>query len=259
MEGKEIGVKRDQIALQMWTLRDVMDRGVEKIYAKVAEIGYTGVEIGDTAGLAPAAFRKMIDDLGLVCMSRHVGMGYLEADLDRTADEIRTIGGKYLTVAYLDKERRPDADGYRRCADQLNKLAVVLAGHGLTLLYHNHSFEFENVGGGTGYDLLLPPAPTGNLRAELDVYWAVHGGQDPVAMINRMPGRVPLLHMKDMAPGPAREFCEVGEGIIDMPAVVVAGDRAGVQWYIVEQDECKRDPLESVAMSYGNLAGLCAG
>jgi sugar phosphate isomerase/epimerase len=248
---------RNQIALQMWTVRDVMDQGTRTVYEKVAKMGYMGVEVGDFGGLSPEAFCDMLEDLGLAFVGRHVGIDALEEKLDETVEAQLALGGGNLIIAYLDKSRRETGAMWTDMSKKLAEFSDILAPKGITLGYHNHNFEFETFDGKTGYEILFDRATCGDLVAELDVYWATYGGHDPVEMIGKMVGRLPILHIKDMAPGEGREFTEVGEGIIDMKPIVAAGDRVGVEWFVVEQDTCKRPPLESVEISYRNLSRIC--
>jgi len=120
-------------------------------------------------------------------------------------------------------------------------------GAGLTLCYHNHAHEFQQFDGQYVLDIVFDAAP--GLGAELDTYWIKYGGPDPAAYIGKYNGRVPLLHLKDMTGGDDRTFAEMGRGIIEWTPIIEAAVKAGVRWYIVEQDECAGDSLESARIS----------
>lgn len=246
-------MKTGQIALQIWTLRDVMEKDFEQAFEEAARIGYAGVEIGDTPDMNVADFKQMLEDLELKCVGCHVPIGTLESDLDRVVKQHLALGTEYIVVPWLDEAYRAD---YRKTGQRMLAIADKLKQRGLNLCYHNHAFEFEKQAGVYGYDLIAESFAPNRLGAELDVYWVTYGNEDPIDYINKLSGRLPLLHMKDMESSPDRAFCEVGHGTIDMQAIVSAGDAAGVQWYIVEQDVCKRDPVESVEMSYDALAAI---
>jgi len=246
-------MKQLPIALQMYTLRDDTQADFEGTFRKVAEVGYAGVEFAGYGNRSAAELRRMLDDLGLKCAASHEGIDGLEADLNAAIDFHKELGNRFVVIPWLGEDRRGGPDGWKKVAATCAEIGKKLNEAGLTLCYHNHSFEFERFGGEYGLDILYANAPASALKAELDTYWVKHGGEEPIAYINRYAGRVPLVHLKDMAAGEGREFAEVGEGILDIPGIVDAAVKAGSEWIIVEQDVCKRPPLESVRLSLDNL------
>ncbi len=157
-----------------------------------------------------------------------------------------------------------------------------MAADGLVFAYHNHSFELEKYDGKTGLDILIS-ATSRSVTFEIDTYWLQHGGADPAAWVAKLAGRVPLVHLKDMvvatdmharvdrisgesaddfekrvqsAKQPKPIMAEVGEGNMNWPAILQACGAAGVEWYIVEQDLCQRDPFESLTISLRNLHAM---
>lgn len=237
----------------MWTIRDYLEKDFVGAYESVAKIGYTGVEIGDTSELDLREYKSMLDDLNLTCVASHVLMDGLENNLQKLIDDSLSIGCSTLVLACLDEARRKDLASYQQITGRLSEIAQELSSQGMKLSYHNHACEFYDLGGRMGYDVLFEKEDHSKLSAELDVYWVAYANEDPVAWINRLGGRLSILHMKDMEDSPERAFCEVGAGVLDIPAIVKGGIDAGVEWYIVEQDECKRDSLDCVRLSYGNL------
>jgi len=128
---------------------------------------------------------------------------------------------------------------------------------GLTFGYHNHSFELEKFDGKTGLEILYGESDPDVFTAEIDTYWIQHGGGDPAAWIRRVAGRSPLVHLKDMVMrGSEQLMAEVGEGNLNWPAILEACREACVEWYIVEQDVCQRDPFESLGISLRNLQAM---
>lgn len=249
-------MRKEQIALQIWTLRDLMAENLVKCYEETAKIGYAGIEMGDAPDMNVPEYKKMLDDLNLKCVGCHVALEVLENDLNRVADQYLSLGTEYIVVPWLGENFRTDQETTLKAGKLMASIAGKLSKQGLKMCYHNHNFEFVKVGGRYVYDLLAESFTPEGLGAELDVYWVKYGNEDPLKYIEMLSGRVPILHMKDMEDSEDRTFTEVGHGTIDMPAIVRAGDRAGTKWFIVEQDVCKRDPLESVRMSYETLAGL---
>jgi sugar phosphate isomerase/epimerase len=163
-----------------------------------------------------------------------------------------------VVVPSLPEEYRSE-QGYRRFAVEATELASRLRPSGLKLVYHNHSHELERFGRQTGLETLFAAASPDALMAELDTYWLQHGGVNPAAWIRRFKHRAPLVHLKDMAVDQGKPVdAEIGEGNLDWVEILSACRDAGTEWLVVEQDEPRRDPMESVAISYANLSKLAA-
>lgn len=236
------------IALQLYTVRDEMAKDFDGTLAKVAEIGYRYVEFAGLYNRKAEDVRKTLDKLGLKACSAHVSF---EGDLAPLIHDAKTFGYSYVNCPYLPAEQRTP-EGYRALLKRLTDAAAKLKEHGLTVCYHNHSFEFDKLADGTrGIDTLFNNT---GLHSELDVYWVQHGHDEPVAWIRKLAGRVPLLHIKDMERGPERKFTEVGTGILDMKAIVAAAPAAGVKYLIIEQDGgWQGGPIASAKTSYDNF------
>jgi sugar phosphate isomerase/epimerase len=248
-------MRKEQIALQIWTVRDHLERDLAGAMAQLADIGYRAIEFGDLP-VPPDEFRRILDDLGMKAIARHISVGDCLANLNRVLEESLAVGGRDFVCPGLSGELRGSLAGYHKFAEILNDVSKALAQHGVRLSYHNHHFEFDLHDGERGYDhlfdRLLP-----SVNAELDVYWLARAGRDVIEDISVFSGRAPLIHMKDMEPGDDGFYAEVGEGVLDIPGIVAAADAAGAEWYIVEQDESRRDTMESVRISYDYLAHLC--
>jgi sugar phosphate isomerase/epimerase len=241
------------IALQMYTLRDETTRDFAGTLRNVAEIGYAGVEFAGTGGLGAAELRRLLDDLNLRPAGSHTGLDQLESNLNAALDYNQAMGNHFVVCPYLPQERRGSADAYRALGDVLNRAGAACKQRGLQLCYHNHDFEFQQFDGQYALDILYAATDPDLVKAELDTYWIKKGGADPAAYIRQYFGRCPLIHLKDIAPDAKGSFAEVGEGTQDWPAIFAASEAGGARWYIVEQDVCPRPPLESVAISLGNL------
>ena len=240
-----------RIAAQLYTVRDLLGKASDmpRVLRSIRRIGYEAVEL---AGVEPSAGELI--DAGLVACAAHVSLDDIKADPARMSRRCAEWGCNYLVIPSLPAEYRSEA-GYARFAE----VAVELARHGLNLAYHNHDFELAVFDGRTGLEILYSATPAGALKAELDTYWLEYAGADAAAWITRLAGRVPLVHLKDMAVrGGMRVQTEVGEGDLPWPAILGACRSAGVEWLIVEQDECEGDPLQSLALSYANLTELLA-
>jgi len=240
------------IAAQLYTLRRRLhDPG---ILGRLREIGYETVEV---AGVEHAAAERFGDELrrvGLFACAAHVTFESLTSDLATVAVQCRDWGCRYVVVPSIPAAYH-SADGFRRFALEAGPIARELEAHDLRLAYHNHSFELERWEGKAGLEILFESAPASVLLAELDTYWLQVAGANPVAWLRKLSHRVPLVHLKDAAVVGGRVVqAEVGEGNLDWTAILGECRDAGTEFFIVEQDETEGDPLQSLAISYRNLA-----
>ena len=242
------------LALQLYTVRDLASNDFPGTLERVAGIGYDGVEIaGVTGGMDAPDLKMLLDDLGLKVCGSHTGLDQLENDLDSVVEFNKTLGNEHVVVPYLGEDRRQGAQGWRETAAAMNAVGSRLKDVGLTLCYHNHSFEFQQFDGQFGLDIFYEACDPNLVQAELDTYWVQHGKQDPVAYIRKYAGRVPLVHLKDMSAGDNPTFAEVGTGIMDFDGIVRAAQEAGTKWFIVEQDTTPGNPMVSARISFQNI------
>jgi sugar phosphate isomerase/epimerase len=244
------------IALQLYTLREAAAEDFPGVLKKVADIGYKGVEFAGLQGMEPAEVRKIIDDLGLEVSSAHMPMPTAE-NAGRLIDECGTLGVTNLVTGPGGPV--DTMDGILAAVDRMNAAVAALEGSGLAFGIHNHWQEFEEVEGQLPEDILLEKVP--ELFAQLDVYWVACGGPDPVETVARLKDRAPLLHIKDGNIEPRQPHTAVGNGVLDMPAIVNAADPNVLEWLIVELDSCATDMVEAVEDSYRYMIdnGLAEG
>lgn len=250
-------MRHDQIALQLYSIRQAMSADPHGTLRAVAAMGYRAVEpllyVGDEA----RAIRATLDELGLVARSAHVALAELNARFDAVADGLLAMGCQYVIVPYVGPEHR-SIDGGRQLAATLNALGAQAAEQGLRLAYHNHDFEFARQEGGTVWELLAAETDPALVQFELDIYWASVAGFDPAELLGRYAGRIPLLHVKERAPGEPPRFGIIGEGVLDWGRILPAAAQAGVEWYVVEHDN-PADPLadmERCLRGFERVAGL---
>ena len=263
-----LAAKPKTVGLQLYTLRDAMAKDPDGTLKRVADIGYKQVESfgysdGKFFGKTPKDYLAKLNELGLKAPSGHYttgkvvkGKGTLTDGWERAVEDAAAIGQKYMVCAFLFPPERTKLDDYKQFAELFNKSAEVCRAGGIQFAYHNHDFEFQSLDGQVPYDLLLKETDPKLVKMELDLYWASFAKQDPVALFKKHPGRFPLWHVKDMAKTPEREFAEVGTGSIDFQRIFDARKTAGLTNYFVEQDICKRPPLEAIAISYKNVQKL---
>lgn len=245
-------MSRIPIGLQLYTVRQEMAQDPVGTIKAVAEMGYEGVEGGTPRGMSNKEYLSLLNDCGLKLIGGGVSSGELRDDLQKVIDRCKELGiGSLMTG--VGGELRESGGDWKRVVADLGEGCVKAAEAGLQILYHNHAFEFEaKVDGMYALDYLLATIPADAIQAELDVYWVLTGGEDPVKYINKYAGRLPRIHIKDRAAPPADQECpfaEIGQGILDWDGIFDAAPGAGVEWHVVEQDRWIRPPMESARMS----------
>ncbi len=232
-------MRADQIALQLYTVRDRTATDFLGTLRALAATGYTAVEFAGYGDVPVAEMRSTLDELGMRAISAHVPYDRFDSEIDAVIEELQTLGCSYAIVPYIGDEMRGDAAIVRRMAENFNAWGERCRAAGLTFGYHNHDFEFRPIegepAGTTMYDILLAETDPASVTMELDIYWVLRGGHDALALLRREVNRIPIIHMKDLGPAPDHADLPVGAGTIDWPAIFAAGE-GKVEWFIVEQD-----------------------
>ena len=247
-----------QLAAQMYTLREFSKDAVQlaKTLAKVKAIGYDAVQISGVCAIEYADLKKLLDDNGLYCCATHISFEKMRDETAKVIEEHQLIGCKYPAIGGLPGTYR-NADGFPRFAKEATEVGKKLAAGGCYFGYHNHSFELEKFGKRTGLQILYEDSCPEFFKAEIDTYWIQHGGGDPAQWIADLAGRIPLVHLKDMTVRNGQPImAEVGEGNLNWPKIIDTCKKSGVEWYIVEQDTCERDPFDSLKISLENLKAM---
>ena len=248
------------IGLQLYTVRDAMAKDVAGTLAKVAELGYTSVEAsysdGKYYGVEPKAFAGLLKKNNLIMPSSHYllgeamkGKGTILNDWDKAAEDDASIGQKYMVCAWLAPSERGNLDHYKKLAEDFNKAGETCKKAGVQFCYHNHDFEFIQENGKYPYEILLENTDKNLVKMEIDLYWLTKANQDPIALIDKHPGRFPLWHVKDMDKTEKKMFTEVGNGVIDFKKIFTKANKAGLKYFFVEQDVCPGNPFDSISQS----------
>jgi sugar phosphate isomerase/epimerase len=254
------------IGLQVYTVRDDLDKDPVGTLKRVAAIGYKEIEIGGFFGKSPTGFRVLMQETQLSTPSAHYEFKQLTSGWEKAIEYAQAAGLKYMVNSALDDKDRKSLDGFKKAAEVFNKAGEQTAKAGIQFCYHNHNFEFARFGDTLGYDVLLRETDPKYVRFELDCFWMTHAGHDPVKYFENFPGRFPLLHIKDLKKGiPSstsfampwgNPFAEVGRGVIDWKRIFKAAKRGGLEHYFVEQDQCDIPAFESARISYEYLRKL---
>lgn len=253
-------MRADQIALQLYTVRERTAADFVGTLRALAATGYTAVEFAGYGGIPIAEMRATLDELGIRAISAHVPYARFESEIDTVIDELLTLGSRYAIVPFVGEEMRGDAAIVRQMAENFNAWGERCRAAGLTFGYHNHDFEFRPIdgeaGGQTMYDILLAETDPASVTLELDIYWVLRGGEDALALLTREINRIPIIHMKDLGPAPDHADLPVGAGTIDWAPIFAAGE-GKVEWFIVEQDH-PADAMTDVATSLRALESMAS-
>lgn len=234
---------------QLYTARASMARDLSGTLARIAAIGYSEVEFAGYFGSSPAAVRSALRAAGLAAPSAHIGMRELAGDWTRALETAAAIGHDYLIFAWVPDELRT-ADGYKRLAERFNRAGEIALSSGIRFGYHNYTYDFTRARTGFLYDVLLAETDPRYVTMQLDVYWLVDAGQDPLTYLARHRGRYSSLHLKDRtADG---RIADVGAGAIDWRGVIRAAREAGVRHLFVEHD----DPADAFVSARTSLSHL---
>jgi sugar phosphate isomerase/epimerase len=246
--------KLDRIGLQLYTVRDMMKADMPGTIAQVAAIGYNEVEFAGYFGRTPAQVRDLLAQNHLTSPSTHLGWESFD-NWEKVLADSKEIGHEWVTLPWIPEEKRKTADDWKAIAAKFNQVGAQAKAAGLRFAYHNHNFELTPIGGTRPLDILLTNTDPSAVDFEMDIYWVVFGGGDPLDFINRYPGRFPLVHVKDSGPPPERKMVDVGTGTIDFPTIFAQSEKAGIKHYFVEHDE-PANPIATIRNSYNYLHGV---
>lgn len=266
------------IAYQLYSARDAAQENLDDTLSQLRKLGYEGVEFAGFYGLEAKTVKKLLKKHKLKAVSSHVPVKEIIEDMDNVIAYHKEIGCDYIAIPYLDEASRPGAKGFADMLKLIYRFGRRCRKEGVTLLYHNHDFEFVELSGMPALDFLYAAIPENLLKVEPDTCWIRYTGADPAAYIRKYAGRCPLVHVKDFTgrrsdnppyaligidtkePETSEsEFCfkPVGYGCQDVKAIVEAAVESGAEWLIVEQDRSiERSPLEAAKMSIETLKGL---
>jgi sugar phosphate isomerase/epimerase len=261
--------KQKHAGIQLYTLREVIFKDPKDVIKKVAAAGYGEVELFGLSddnkfyGLSLKDFKQLLKDNNLKTPSGHYfptkflfedGNG---DDVKRNCEAAKTMGNKYFIIPWMFEEKRKTIDDYKRFVTRLNKAGEMAKEAGLQLAYHNHDFEFIDFNGQTGYDIILNEGDKDLIKLQLDLYWVVKAGHNPVDLFKKQPGRFHLWHVKDMLKTDSAKNTEVGSGQLDFKTIFANGKLSGIKHYMVEQENTYMpDIFTSITTSCKYVKGL---
>lgn len=239
------------VGVQLYTVRASMGQDVEATLAAIAEIGYDEVEFAGYFDHAPGDLARMLRDNGLVSPASHVGFDTINDGWEATLDGAARVGNTHAIVPWIPPGSRRTISDYRRVADLFNSAGALARENGMRFGYHNHDFDFHAIDGVVPFDVLCDSTDPSLVDFELDIFWIIHGGDDPNRVFQRWPGRFPMVHIKDRSPD--GEQVHIGAGTIDWSDLLLSDN--GIRSFFIEHDN-PADPMEFVRHGYRYVAGL---
>ncbi len=247
----------DRIGVQLYTVRSEMQKDVAATLARVAQIGCKEVEFAGYFTLPPARIRALLDENGLTSPSVHIGIDPLERDFAAPAAAAKVIGHGTLIVPSLNTRALTTVEAWKGIAARFNTLGAKARDAGLRFAFHNHAAEATPMDGGTRpYDILLGETDPALVDFQMDLYWMIKAGGDPLAYFASNPGRFTSVHVKDATAAPELAMRDVGAGAVDWKKLFAKRGQAGIRHYFIEHDSPGADPLASVKASHDYLAKL---
>jgi sugar phosphate isomerase/epimerase len=222
------------LGLQLYSLRHSFAKNVPGTMKEVRDFGFEYVETAGTYNLPIDLFNALLKSNKLVAVSAHFPYDRFKNDPEGVARDAKALGVKYAGTAWISHQ------------PPFNDAGKVLKDHGIQFFYHTHGYEFTPHGTGTLFDVMMAETDPKYVAYEMDVFWVVHPGHDPVKLLDKYGSRFQLMHVKDMKHGTERNLTgksdpnndvAIGTGVMDWPAILAAAERAGVKWYFIE-DEC---------------------
>jgi sugar phosphate isomerase/epimerase len=256
-EGEQMKTAKREIpvGLQLWTVRTECAKDFPGTIAKVAKMGYKGVEFAGYYDRKAEEVRKMLDDNGLLCCGSHTAIDLLsDENFAKTMEFNRTIGNKYIIVPWLDRQKLKTKAEWLAKAKVFNEFADKARTQGVHIGYHAHQGDFMPIEGETPWDILFGNTSK-EVTMQIDTGNAMQGGADPVAILKKYPGRSLTIHLKEYSATNNKAL--IGEGGVKWKDVfAICESTGGTQWYIIEEESGAYPPLEAAETSLKNYRKL---
>ncbi len=243
-----------KIAVQLYTVREECKDDFIGTLEKVAALGYEGVELAGTHGLSAHELKNHLDRLHLDVVGHHIGIELLEDDLDQVITYNKAIGNEVIICPWAKWNTEEE---FHDLVNRLNIIGQRLKKADLMFLYHNHDHEYEKIGDQYGLDLLFQLTKEGHMLMELDTHWVKRAGIDVLSYIDANASLIKRLHIKDMQEVDGElTFAAVGEGFMDIPAIIKKAEAIQCPWVVVENDQPKPDGITNITQSIQYLHTL---
>ena len=229
--------KKNKFGVQLWTVKEALAKDPLGVLKHLSNCGYKQIESFEGAngmfwGMKNTEFKKQLGDMEMNMIASHCD---INKDFERKAGEASEIGMKYLICPHIGAQK--SIDDYKRFADQFNKCGEIANKNGIRFAYHNHDYSFKAMAGGMPQDVMMNATDANLVDFEMDIYWVVAAGADPIAYLKKYPNRFKLCHVKDLIKTPTgHESCILGKGTIDFKNILYVGAQNGLKFHIIEQE-----------------------
>ena len=250
-------MSNSQIAAQLYTVREFM-KTPEEIRTgmkKVKELGFEWVQISGLGPISHEEMKEILDENGLKVCATHIPFDRMKDNMEDVLYQHKLWGCKNIGVGSMPDKYRGSAEGFTQFAKEASEIGKIFSANGFRFVYHNHKFEFEKFNGRVGMDILVEDSDKEGFDFLLDTYWVQAGEADRILWINKLKGRINVIHYKDMKIiNNEQLICEVGEGNLNWTGIVEACNNINVSQIAIEQDNCYGvDPFECLMISRNNM------
>lgn len=247
-------MKLNQVAAQLYTCRDLLKTpaDIAVTLRRLRQVGYTAVQVSGVGPIAEEELNAILDGEGLVCCATHEPGDQILHQTSKVIERLQKLRCTYTAYPYpggIDFTSKESVDGL---ISKLDAAGAEMAAAGLTLCYHNHNHEFRKLEGKTILERIYDNTNPRHVQGEPDTFWVHYGGGENVEWCEKLAGRLPLIHLKDYETNEENKqaFCEIGKGNLNFKKIIAAAEKSGCQWFIVEQDTCPGDPVDSLRQSF---------
>ncbi|MDR2649415.1 MAG: sugar phosphate isomerase/epimerase [Clostridiales bacterium] len=244
----------NEFYIQLYSVREELQRDFPGTLRKLGKIGYTGVEFAGYGGYSAKDLKKLLAENNLKPMGTHSRVEALLEHLDEEIEYNQILGTEYIILPHYGGVS--DRDGILRMAELFLPAAEKITKAGMKFAYHNHAWEFAKYNGEYLLDIFYANTDPEIVLAELDLYWIAYAGADPLEYMKKYANRAKLLHIKQIKDYESKKCVDLNEGVIDFSEIIKTGKRSGVEYYILEQEEFEIDPFISVKNGIDFILGL---
>lgn len=248
-----------KLGAQLFSVRESAKtkEGLKECFARLSKIGYQAVQVSGVCEIEPELLKSYVDEYNMPVACTHVAYDKIIGETEKQIHDHKIFGSPVIGIGSMPDRFRGSVEGVREFLKSIEEPMKKIEAAGLRFAYHNHAFEFDDLGGVRGFDILIEEAPT--LNFILDTYWVKYGGDDYMKYIKLFgKERMSNIHFKDMNSEPKGEICACGNGIIDFAPVAKLCRELGVDYALVEQDNASSfgDPIDQMEISYNSVKGL---
>lgn len=248
------------LGVEAYTYRHMFPKDVAATLDTIKALGFTEMEGGVPQGLTAEAYRKMLDQRGIKMPATGAGYEQIVADPMSVVTTAKALGASYVMVAWIPHQKGNfTLDNAKKAVADFNRVGKILKDNGLTFCYHDHGYEFQPYQNGTLLDYIIQNTDPRYVSFEMDILWTQFGGGDPVALLTKYGNRWKLMHLKDLKKGvkgdltggtPPENDVVLGEGQLDMPAILKAAKTIGIRHYFIEDESNHEDVQVPKSIAY---------